>query len=428
VKLLPLRKTTGSTYSYGYVVIAAGFLIWLIGGSNTPVFSVLLKPVLTEFGWSQADAALGYSLAFISQGLLGIIMGRLTDTLGPRIVIVIFGSFQGISYLLLSRVNTLWQYQLNYALISAIGASTITAPVMATVARWFDKRRGLMIGIVQTGLGFSGLIFAPLVAWLTLTHDWRYAYTVMGIIAVTGMVIGGLFLKNRPEEDEPGKRNGHAATAGAPSSDHAPHSHGLSLREAVSTRQFWIIAALFMSFGFCRSAFTPFTAPMVQEKGFNLTDAANVVAALTLSSNFGRVLMGRVADGIGNRRTLLISEGLTTASFALGLIVSSLPGLYLYAILFGFGWGAQAVLRFSVCSEAFGMASVGVVMGALHLAETIGASSGMYITGRIFDATGSYAPAFWMGLCISLIGMALVSPSGSDNLRRGREHGRKDGR
>ncbi|MFH0783338.1 MAG: hypothetical protein V2B20_15495, partial [Pseudomonadota bacterium] len=87
MKLMSLSKTAGSKFSYGYVVIAAGFLIWLIGGSNTPVFSVLLKPVLTEFGWSQADAALGYSLALISSGLLGIIMGRLTDKLGPRIVV-----------------------------------------------------------------------------------------------------------------------------------------------------------------------------------------------------------------------------------------------------------------------------------------------------------------------------------------------------
>jgi MFS family permease len=393
VKLTSLSKTAGSKFSYGYVVIAAGFLIWLIGGSNTPVFSVLLKPVLTEFGWSQADAALGYSLALISSGLLGIIMGRLTDKLGPRIVVVVFGSFLGISYLLLSHVNTLWQYQINYALIGAIGMSTIAAPVMATVARWFDKRRGLMTGIVQTGAGFSGLIFAPLSAWLTLTHDWRFAYTITGIISVAGMVIGGLFLKSRTVENEPEKHKSQVTAADAPSSGHDPHSHGLSLREAVGTRQFWMIALLFMSFGFCRSAFMPFTAPMVLEKGFNLTDAANVVAALTVSSNFGRLLMGRVADGIGNRRTLLISEWLTVVSFVFGLIVSSLPGLFLYAIIFGFGWGAQAVLRFAICSEAFGLASVGVVMGVLHLAETIGASSGTYITGRIFDATGSYAPA-----------------------------------
>lgn len=409
VKLLTLSKAAGSKFSYGYVVIAAGFLIWLVGGSNTPAFSVLLKPVLTEFGWSQADVALGYSLAFISQGLLGIIMGRLTDKIGPRIVVVVFGSFLGISYLLLSRVNTLWQYQISYALIGAIGVSTITAPVMATVARWFDKRRGLMIGIVQSGVGFSGLIFAPLAAWLTLSHDWRFAYAVMGIISVVGMVIGGLFLKSRTVENEPKKHNGQVTAAGAPSSGHDPHSHDLSLRAVVATHQFWIIAVLFMSFGFCRSAFLPFTAPMVQEKGFNLTDAANVVAVLTVSSNFGRLLMGRVADVIGNRRTLLISEVLTAVSFALGLIVSSLPGLYLYAIIFGFGWGAQAVLRFAVCSEAFGLASVGVVMGVFNLAETIGASSGIYITGHIFDATGSYAPAFWLGLGISLIGIALAS-------------------
>jgi MFS family permease len=415
VKIRPASKTTGSTFSYGYVVIAAGFLLWLISGSNAPVFSVLMKPVLTEFGWSYADAALGFSLAYITQGLMAIIMGRLTDQIGPRIVIAVFGSFLGISYLLLSQVSTLWQYQVCYALIGAIGVSTIAAPVMATVARGFDKRRGLMMGIVQSGTGFSGLIFAPLVAWLTINHDWRIAYTVMGIITLAGMVVGGLSLKSRAGEDEVRKHDGRATAAAAPRSGHDQPARSLSLREALGTRQFWIIAALFMGFGFCRSAFVPFTAPMVQEKGFSLTDATNVVAALTVSSNVGRLLMGRVADGIGNHRTLLISEGLTTVSLALGLMVSSLPGLYLYAIVFGFGWGAQAVLRFAVCSETFGLASVGVVMGVLYLAETIGASSGIYITGHIFDATGSYAPAFWLGLGISLTGIALVFASGDHN-------------
>jgi MFS family permease len=162
-----------------------------------------------------------------------------------------------------------------------------------------------------------------------------------------------------------------------------------------------------MGFGFCRSAFLPFTAPLVQEMGFRLTDGANVVATLTMASIFGRLLMGRVADGIGNRRTLMISEGMTCVAFVQGLMVESLPGLYLYALVFGFGWGAQAVLRYTLCTEAFGLASIGVVMGTLHLAETLGAGLGLYLTGFIFDATGSYAPAFWVGLAVSLLGLAL---------------------
>lgn len=403
-----MSKAARRASTYGYVVIAAGFIIWLVGGSKTAVFSVLLKPVLADFNWSQADASLGYSLAIMVQGFMAIIMGQLTDKLGPRIVVSVFGSFLGISYILLSQINALWQYQLYYGVVSAIGSSVMVGPVMATVARWFDKRRGLMMGIVQAGTGFSGLIFAPLAAWVTLNYDWRLAYAIVGLTAGAGMVLGGLLLKRRPVENLPtefGSRTGSTRSQGATP---PPPPRSFSLRGAFKTRKFWIIAGLFFSFGFCRSAFMPFTAPLVQERGFSLTDGANVVAALTVASIFGRLAMGRVSDSIGNRRALFIGEVMTTGSLALGIFVTNLPGLYLYAIVFGFGWGAQAVLRFAVTSEAFGLASVASIMGALGLGEAIGASLGTIVTGRLFDITGGYSAAFWVGIGVSLVGIVLA--------------------
>ena len=97
---------------------------------------------------------------------LSIVTGWLTDRLGPRLVVTIFGSFLGISYLLMSQVNALWQFYFNYGVLAAIGMSVTATPIMATVARWFVRRRGLMTGIVQAGLGIGGLIIAPLTGWL----------------------------------------------------------------------------------------------------------------------------------------------------------------------------------------------------------------------------------------------------------------------
>ena len=124
-------------FFYGYAVVAAGFGIWLIGWGTYYTFGVFFKPVLTEFGWTRAETALGYSLALIVQAALGIAMGWLTDKLGPKIVVTVFGSFLGICYLLMSQVNAIWQFQINYALVGAVGASVFTVPIMATLARWF---------------------------------------------------------------------------------------------------------------------------------------------------------------------------------------------------------------------------------------------------------------------------------------------------
>lgn len=409
-KRIAQGKEVKPRFFYGYVVAAAGFGVWLIGFGTISTFGVFFKPVLTEFGWTRAETALAYSLSMIVAAALAITMGWLTDRLGPRVVVTVFGSFLGICYLLMSRVTAIWHFQLNYGLVGAIGVSTLAIPAMATVARWFVKRRGLMIGITQSGMGIGGLVFAPLAGWLILTYDWRSAYTILGIIALVGIITSGIFLKRDPRDvnqlpdgvdevvaQEVNKQSLKIQTA------------GLSLREAIRTSQFWVIAGLYFSFGFCRSTFIAHIAAHVQDLGFSLAHGANVLALLTASSIVGRIGMGRVADMIGNRQTFMISYAATTVILIWGLIADDLWGLYLFAVVFGFGWGAQAVLRFAVTSEAFGSVSLGVVLGVLGLAEASAGAFGSYFAGYIFDAVGNYQPTFWMGITFSVVGIMLAS-------------------
>ena len=402
-----LGKVAKSRFFYGYVVTAAGFGTWLIGLGIHNTFGVFFKPILTEFGWTRADTALAYSLLLIVLGTLSIGMGWLTDKLGPRVVVAIFGSFMGISYLLMSQVNTIWQFYISYALVGGIGMSALTVPVMATLARWFVKRRGLMTGIVQAGVG-GGLIFAPLAGWLIITYGWRSSYIILGIITLAGIIISGLFLRRDPEDMGQFPNGGTEAMAsGVNEQSLNSRDTGLSLWEAIHTCQFWMIAGLYFSFGFTRSTFMVHIVAHVQDLGFSLVDGANVLAILTGASIVGRITMGRAADIIGNRPTFMISYAATAVILIWGLIAEDLWGLYLFALVFGFGWGAQAVLRFAITSEAFGLVSLGVVMGVLGLAEQGAAAFGSYFAGYIFDVIGSYQPAFLMGIAVSIMGILL---------------------
>ncbi|UCG12531.1 MAG: MFS transporter, partial [Deltaproteobacteria bacterium] len=192
---------TKPKFFYGYVITASGFMIWMFGfGTFTTVFSIFFKPLLIEFGWSRAEMALAITLSTIVQAFMIIVVGGLTDKLGPRIVVTALGSFLGISYLLLSRVTALWQFQLSYALVGAVGVSVLAVPVMATVSRWFVKARGFMSGIVQAGLGIGGILFSPLSGWLILGYGWRTAYVVLGTLTLGGIIISGLFLRRDPRE------------------------------------------------------------------------------------------------------------------------------------------------------------------------------------------------------------------------------------
>ena len=405
-----LRITRAKKFFYGYIVAAAGLTIWALGwGTYTPCFSVFLKPLSVEFGWSRGETSLAYSLSYMVYAFLTIMMGWLTDKFGPRIVMMVLGSFLGLCYLLMSQVTALWQFQLNYVIMGGIGISTLTVPVMVTMSRWFIKKRGLMIGIVQAGNGIGGFIFPPFAGWLILTYGWRSAYAILGIITFIGILVAGFFLRRDPKDigESPDGESGETAPE-IKQLNPSSHAFGISLGKALHMKQFWMIAGLFCCFGFCRQAFTAHLAAHVQDLGFSLTDGANVLAIVMGSSMLSRVGMGRVADIIGNRPAFMISFAATTVSLIWGLVTKDLWGLYLFAIVFGFGWGNQAVLRFALTSEVFGLASLGLVMGAMGFAEQVMAAFGSYIAGYIFDLVGNYQPVFWIGIGISIMGILLA--------------------
>jgi len=408
---VPAQKGVNSPLFYGYVVTASGFLIWAIGwGTYTTCFGVFLKPMLAEFGWTRAEASLAYSISFLVQAAMGICAGWLNDRLGPRIVVVFLGSFLGLCYMLMSEISALWQFQINYAVMGGIGTSVLTVPVMATLSRWFMKRRGLMIGIVQAGIGVGGAFFAPFAGWLILAHSWRTAYFVIGLMTLSGMIVSGLLLKGDPK-DVGGLPDGEMVS-GTPRTiiqrTTPTWTQGLSFWAIVRSGSFWMLAGMYGSFGFCRSAFTPHMAAHVQDLGFSLVDGANVVALLAGSSMIGRIGMGRLGDLIGNRSTLTMSFAATAVILMWGLMAESLWGLYLFAVVFGFGWGAQAVLRFSVATEVFGLTSLGFVIGLLHFSEALIAAFASYIAGYIFDLAGNYYPVFWIGIAVSIAGTILA--------------------
>jgi len=163
-----------------------------------------------------------------------------------------------------------------------------------------------------------------------------------------------------------------------------------------------------LEFGFCRATFTAHVPAHVQDLGFSLADGANALALLLGSSIIGRIAMGRVADRLGNIPAFMTSFAITTAILTWGLVAHDLWHLYLFAVVFGFGWGAQAVLRMAVASEVFGLAALGLLIGVLTFAEYAAATLGTYMAGYLFDRVGNYQPAFYLGIVFSIAGIILA--------------------
>ncbi len=389
---------------YGYIVVAAAFVIQVLAYGTFNAFGIFFKPLLTEFGWTRAMTAGAISLSWIMHGLLAVVMGKLTDRFGPRLVMTLCGFLLGLGYLLMSQTSTAWQLYLFYGVIGA-GMGGTFVPLTSTVARWFVAKRSLMTGIVLSGTGTGILIASPVASRLISTYDWRTSYIILGSIVLVVVVLAAQFLKHDPTQvgqrpygenkgKEPGLKSGTKA---------------FSFKEAVYTKQFWLVFAMFFCLGFVIFAIMVHIAPHATELGISVPNAANILATVGGLSIAGRVVMGNAADKMGNRQVLIIGFILMSAALLWLAPATEMWMLYLFAAVFGFAFGGCTASESPLVAVLFGLRSHGLIFGVLGVGFTIGAAAGPLVAGYIFDVTSSYQVALWVSAAISVVGLVLTT-------------------
>jgi len=399
-----LPDTRNPKFFYGYVIVAAAFVMLMVMGGTYYSFGVFFSPLLVEFGWTRAMTSGAFSLCIILEGVLGIVMGRATDRWSPRIVITLCGFLLGLGYLLMSQISALWHFYLLYGVIMGTGLSGIWVPPVSIVARWFTKRRNMMTGIAIAGTGVGGLI-APLLAnWLISTYAWRLSYVILGSIVLVLIVLAAQFLKRDPAQvgQLPYGENGrevHGLQMG---------NSGLSLREAVYTKQLWFVSGMFFCFGFCVFSVMVHIVPHVIELGIPAASAANILAVIGGVSIAGKTIMGTATDRIGNRPGIIIGFILVFATLVWLVAIRELWMLYLFATIFAFGYATMVALMSPIIAELFGLSSVGILLGIVNFAATIGCAIGPVLAGWLFDISGNYQLAFLLCAAVSIIGLMIT--------------------
>lgn len=407
---------------YGYLVVAAAFLIMVVMWTVFYAFGVFFKPILNEFGWSRAMTSGAFSLCSITMGLLGIAMGGLNDKFGPRIVMSVCGLLLGTGYLLMSRLEALWQLYLSFGLILGIGMGGGFVPLMTTVVRWFVLRRGMMTGIVTAGIGIGALIGPPIANGLISTYGWRLSYTILGIIVLAVIVLSAQLLRRDPSQ------LGQVAYGENQSNQKGsnPGNGGLSLREAARTRPFWVLFAMIFCFGFGVFSIMVHIAAHATELGISPANAANILATIGGVSIIGKVLFGRAADIIGSRKVFLIGFSLMAAALFWLVPAKMAWMLYAFAVFFGFAYGGCVVAEPPLVAVLFGLESHGLILGVIAFGFTVGGAVGPWLTGHIFDVTSSYQTAFLGCALLSLLGLiltAILKPGRVDRINQ-KEKGR----
>jgi MFS family permease len=393
-------------YFYGYNIVAAGFIIQAVGVGAMFTYGAFFKEFQAEFGWSRAAISGASSLAFLMMGLVGVIAGKMNDRIGPKFIIVASGISLGIGYLLMSRLQTLWQLYLIYGVLVGIGFSTHDVITLSTVARWFIRRRGMMSGIVKVGTG-SGQFLVPLIATLLIAaYGWRNSYFIIGAASLVIFVAVAQVLSRDPQGIGllPDGDSSKSCDNGKKSREES-----VTLRVAARTGQFWIICIAEFAIFFCLLTVIVHIVPHAMDLDLAPPTAVGVLSTIGGASMLGRIVIGTANDKIGGKRSLVICFILLLCGLFWLNVASEAWMLFLFAVIYGFAHGGFFTVISPTIAEFFGTGSHGMLFGIVLASGTIGGAAGPLMAGRTFDVTGSYRIAFLVLILLAVIGFVLIT-------------------
>ena len=300
---------------HGYNIAGAGFLIQAVGGGALATYGVFFTHLQAEFGWSRAAISGATSITILLMGTGAILVGRLNDRIGPRLILYASGLLLGVGYVLMFQLQHLWQLYTAIGVVVGMGMSTQDVVILSTVARWFERRRGMMSGIVKTGTGLGQLAFPIVIAALIAAYGWRQAYLLMGLaVLVVATLMAHLFRRD-PLSAGQSAIGRQAATVSVKIDE-----EGVTSSAGVRTRQFWFLCLSEFTLSFCIMTTLVHLVPHAQDGGVSVGRAGILVSVIGASSIIARLTMGSASDSMGSRRAFSVCFGVLFLGMDLELV------------------------------------------------------------------------------------------------------------
>ncbi|MEW6297507.1 MAG: MFS transporter [Thermodesulfobacteriota bacterium] len=403
----------GGKVFYGWwIVLVAGVGLFMgYGPIVSFTFGVFLKPLGAEFGWSRAEISLAFSLSLLVMSGAFPLVGRLVDRFGARTVIVPSVLCFGLgltSFALLS--GPLWQFYLLYLALGVVGGGTAPVPYSSVISHWFDKRRGLALGVAMVGLGLGAFLMPSVAQTLIAAVGWRAAYVIIGVtVMAVAIPVVGLFLIETPQMLglTPDGEGHHDAAGGGRT---APE--GLSFREARRTGTFWLMVVAFFLMSASVHACLIHLVPLLTDRGLSPQSAALATSLLGGALLLGRVGAGYLLDRFFAAAVAVCFFGGTAVGLLLlwGEVTGGLA--FVAAFLVGLGLGAEGDIIAYLISRYFGLRAFGEIYGYAFASFTLGGVVGPLLMGIGFDSTGSYTVMLSLFVLATLIAAGLMARLG----------------
>jgi len=379
---------------YGWFIVLGAFLALFVSSIQGYSFGVFIEPLTADFGWSRAPLTLGFSLSLFATSFFGIAAGRLSDKYGVKKLMTLGTILLSVGFFAASRIQTVYHLYLSFLLVG-IGASSVYIPVTTTVARWFDERRGLAIGLSVSAIAIGMASFPPILERTIYSFGWRWTFIIIALISLALLTVSTILMKRPP--DNPGGVNQYVQKQ-------------YTLREALRTPYFWIIYFMFMMAQFSSMTITTHIIPYATDVGLSSFYAAAILTVIGGANIFGRVLGGWTSDKLGVIKGVSIFFVFQALAIFLLPFFSSISGLYSVSLLFGLTYGGWVMIYPVITSRLFGTKHSGAILGALGTVAGIGGAFGPYLAGYLYDLTGVYDLAFLISgvmmvasLCLSIL-------------------------
>ena len=394
---------------YGWVVVVAFLVIGTTIFGIRFSFGVFFKSIESEFDLTRTVTSGIFSVHMVLCPVFAILGGLASDRYGPRIVLFLIGLLTGLSLLLTSQANSTWQLFITYSLLLSMGSSALFPATMSTVSRWFDKKRGLALGMAGSGAGLGIFVMAPFATFLISNFDWRMAFIIIGVIIWLIVFSLSRLLKKDPYEIGALPDGLDSLSKDIKNKEESIQPADLSLLQTLRTKTFWLITFVWLFLA--SNMFLVFThlVPHVTDIGFSAGEAAAVLSLIGGLSVVGRVLMGTVSDRIGRKPTAIICALLQAGAMVWLMWSQDLWMLYLFALFYGLTYGGIGPSIAALIGDTFGLRNMGAILGALDIGFGVGGALGSAIGGLIFDATNSYFMAFLLGAVVMFISALLIA-------------------
>jgi len=392
---------------YGWIMLFAVALMSFASSGARFSFGVFVRPMSEELHWGRDQLALAASLNLLLAGLLRPLAGILADRYGSRMVALLGVTLGGISLLLTSFAQELWQFYLAYGVLLAIGYSMASPVVITTmVSQWFFKRRSTAMSIGSTGTSLGELITVPLAMLAVVTVGWESAFRLISTFMLFIVLpVGFLLLRNRPS-DIGLKPYGYDEASAAMRS--AASQVAMTLRDALRTPDIWRLGLGFFVCGFTMSFASTHFVPFAMDMGFGEMAAANALGMVGGCAIVGGLASGFLGDRFSRKNvlaTVYLTRGL---AFAVLLQAHDLPTLYIGSFLLGLSWTSTSPLTSAIMADRCGLTHLGTIFGTMYTIMPIGSAVGAYLGGVVYEARHRYELTLIASALAGLIAAVVV--------------------